>query len=130
MFAEREGSMGFRRADYCATPDCIKGGGFPPAMFLFPFSLYATFVSSYLSHTLFFVLGPPPIVSAHGPPTSSLVLRPSSSSIVTVHRRRPSSPSIVAVHRRRPSSPSIVAVHRPRPSSPSIVTIHRRRLPL
>src|SRR5436853_7749446 len=95
MFAEREGPMGFRHAGYRATPDCIKGGGFPPAMFLFSFSLYATFVSSYF--ITYFVLRP--WAAAHR-------LRPRSTD--PAHRPRPSTPSIIAVHRRHPSSPSTV----------------------
>src|SRR5436853_185780 len=100
--------MGFRRAGYCATPDCIKGGGFPPAMFLFSFSLYANFVSSYF--IAYFVLRP--WAAAHR-------LRPRSTDLV--HRPRPSSPSFATVHRLRRSSPPIVLAHRRRPSSPSTV---------
>src|SRR5436853_7592846 len=117
MFAEREGPMGFRHAGYRATPDCIKGVGFPPAMFLFSFSRYATFVSSYF--ITYFVLRP--WAAAHH-------LRPRSTDLV--HRPRPSSPSFAAIHRLRPSSPPIVLAHRRHPLSPSIVAVHRHRLPL
>jgi len=95
----------------------LKGEDFPPAMFLFSFSLYATFVSSYF--ITYFVLCP--WAAAHR-------LRPRSTDLV--HRPRPSSPSIAAVHRPRLSSPPIILVHHRRPSSPSIVAVHRHRLPL
>ena len=99
-YGRKEGSMGFRRANYRATSDVYNTGAYPPAV-LCSFLLYATFVSSYstLRKPTFFLRAIPSRRCGPMPIVLRIYLRPSSFRLVAVYRPENSSLRFIFVVR-------------------------------